>query len=97
MVVKMNSVWTVDLLKGRHEFEWPEDVAGSIQSFFVSDRHLYACSASALDLKISPDGIDAPEDETVVCLDFSFDLYENRVIQSSKTNLKPFIPLKEIA
>lgn len=89
--------WSVNLFQNRYEFEWPEDAAGHIRSFFISDRHLYASSASVLDLKVSPDGTDVPEGETVVCLDFNFDFYFEFFIQSYKTNLMSFNPNKKAA
>jgi len=88
----------VDLLNRHYEFEWPEDAAGPIRCFFISDRHLYACSASVLDLKPSPGGVvDVPEGETVVSLDFNFDFVQEFSIRSCKTNLMSFNPTQKAA
>lgn len=88
----------VDLLNRHYEFEWPEDAAGHIRSFYLSGGSLYACSASVLDLDIDPDdGISAPEDETVVELDSNVESNEDFSIRSCKTNLMSFNPNQKAA
>lgn len=93
-----NATHRVDLLNRHYEFEWPEDAAGHIRSFYLSGGSLCACSASVLDLDIDPDdGISAPEDETVVELDSNVESNEDFSIRSCKTNLMSFNPNQKAA
>lgn len=69
-----------------YRFNWPSDAMGAISSIFVTDKKLYASSASVLRLEPFENQIQFPENETTVLIGEI--KAPTHAIRASKTTLK---------